>query len=134
MADSTSFMKSVAQGASDFVESIGRDVATNNLDLTKLRSNKAINPIGKFIFGESNTGIRGTLGSLAEGNGIKSSLNSAYRNVVKDEAGKVVSNNINWKAVGGTYVGAAAAGRVITGGGLYRDSTGKANLPVVPFI
>lgn len=98
-----------------------------------LRGNDAINPIktmGKFVMGETDTGIRGTLGALSEGKGIKTALKSAYGtggelNGLKD---------VNWKAVGGTYVGAAAAGRVLTGGGIYRDNTGNINAPIVPFI
>ena len=38
------------------------------------------------------------------------------------------------KAIAGTYVGASVAGRVLTGGGIYRDSTGNPNIPVIPFI
>jgi len=89
-----------------------------------LRSNEAINKVGKFVMGESDTGIRGALGGLAKGEGFTDAVKGAYMN----------GDKVNWKAVGGTYVGAAAAGRVLTGGGVYRDSTGNVNVPVVPFM
>lgn len=105
---------------------------------TLLESNKAINPIkasAKFMLGEHNTGIRGTINALANTKDIKfkDALKSAYMNEIVDEAGNKVSK-MNWKAVAGTYVGAAAAGRVVSGGGIYRDAQGNPNLPVAPFI
>lgn len=99
-------------------------------DKTILESNKAINKIGKFVMGEADTGIRGTLGALSEGKGIGDALKSAY-----GTGGELKGiKDLNWKAAAGTYVGAAAAGRILTGGGIYRDSTGNVNVPVVPFI
>lgn len=95
-----------------------------------LRSNEAINKVGKFVMGEADTGIRGTLGALSEGKGIGDALKSAY-----GTGGELKGiKDLNWKAAAGTYVGAAAAGRILTGGGIYRDSTGNVNVPVVPFI
>ena len=98
---------------------------------TILRSNKAINPIktaGKFILGEADTGVRGVLGNMNRGNmGFTDAVKKAY----------TVGGDLktpNYKAIAGTYVGASLAGRVASGGGLYRDSTGNTNLPVVPFI
>ena len=38
------------------------------------------------------------------------------------------------KKIAGSYMGIAAAGRVVTGGGIYRDSEGNGNLIGVPFI
>lgn len=38
------------------------------------------------------------------------------------------------KAVAGTAVAGSMAGRVVTGGGLYRDRYGNVNVPGVPFI
>lgn len=95
-----------------------------------LRSNEAINKVGKFVMGEADTGIRGTLGALSEGKGIGDALKSAY-----GTGGELKGiKDLNWKAAAGTYVGAAAAGRILTGGGIYRDNTGNTNVPVVPFI
>lgn len=99
-----------------------------------LHSNKAINTIGKFMMGETNTGIRGTLRGLSHGQDLGTAVKSAYTHRTKDAKGVLQPRSINWGAVAGTYVGASVAGRVITGGGLYRDSTGNVNIPGIPFI
>lgn len=125
MASADSFMKTFAGNAMKFVDDIGNiEYMSKKHGLTKLRSNEAINPIAKFIMGEADTGIRGTLNAMANDSGFVDALKSAYR----------PDGKWNAKAIAGTYVGAAAAGRVLTGGGLYRDSTGNVNIPVVPFI
>ena len=100
-----------------------------------LESNKAINPIktmGKFVLGESDTGIRGTLNAMSRGDKFTKALGSAYKKAGSESIKGM--GDINWKAVGGTYVGAAVAGRVLTGGGIYRDSSGNTNLPVIPYV
>lgn len=126
MADGESFMKSFANSAIKFVDDIGN--FTYGEELTKLRSNKAINPIGKFILGESDTGLRGVAKGVGEANmGLGSAIKSAY---TKNGLGE----SLNYKAIAGTYVGASLAGRVATGGGIYRDSNGNVNLPGVPFL
>lgn len=125
MANPESFMKSFAKGALDFVDNVGNTAIKTGEKETILRSNKAINPIAKFVLGESDTGIRGTLKSISKGEELTKSIKGAYTNT----GGKP-----NVKAIAGTYVGAAAAGRVLTGGGIYRDSTGNVNVPIVPFI
>ena len=90
-----------------------------------LRSNEPINKIGKFIMGEADTGIRGTLGAMSKGAGFGDAVKKAYT---------TAEGNLNYKAIAGTYIGASLAGRVATGGGIYRDSTGNVNVPGVPFI
>lgn len=112
----------ILKGINDFAGSL--DIGDIKIGDSILESNKAINKVGKFIMGEADTGIRGTLKGLSENKKIGAAIKGAYTN----------GDNINWGAVAGTYVGAATAGRVLTGGGLYRDNTGRANLPVVPFI
>lgn len=102
-----------------------------------LRSNKSINSVdvgsmlrktGNFMLGDSTSGVKGVYNNLSKdaykGN-IKGAIKDAYMNG---------PDSLNYKAIAGTYVGAMAAGRVLSGGGVYRDSRGNANLPVVPFI
>lgn len=125
MAKADSFMKKFAGDAIKFVDDIGNiEYMSQKNGLTKLRSNKAINPIANFVMGEADTGIRGTLNAMAKGDGFMDAVKGAYKN----------GDNLNYKAMAGTYVGASIAGRVLTGGGLYRDSTGNVNIPGVPFI
>ena len=47
---------------------------------------------------------------------------------------KVGEYSLDAKKIAGTYMGLSVAGRVVTGGGLYRDRNGNFNLPGVPFI
>ena len=48
--------------------------------------------------------------------------------------GHMVNGHISAKKVAGTAFTVGVAGRVVTGGGLYRDRYGNFNLPGVPFI
>lgn len=125
----TSVAKAVSKGIDDFAS----NVQWNGKSI--LKGNEAINPLktmGKFVLGETNTGIRGTLNGMAKGDGFGKALGNAYKKAGSESIKGM--GDLNWKAIGGTYVGAAAAGRVITVGGIYRDSSGNANLPIVPFI
>ena len=116
----------LAKKVFDGINSFADNVQWNGK--STLRGNNAINPIkgmGKFVLGETDTGIRGTLNALGEGKGYKDAIKGAY---------KTAEGGLNYKAIAGTYVGASLAGRVATGGGLYRDSTGNVNAPGVPFV
>ena len=110
---------SVGSITDDVIE-YAKKAATN-----KLESNKAINPIGNF------TGTLEAAGKFFAGNeGLGEALKSTFANVNKE--GKVES----WKhgKIAGSYLGAAAAGRVLTGGGVYKDGNGNTNLVGVPFV
>lgn len=95
-----------------------------------LRSNQAINKVGKFVLGEvgeNASGIRGTLQYMSEAGGGKKFMEAA-------KAAHMTGYGLNYKAIAGTYVGAATVGRLATGGGLYKDRNGNNNLIGVPFI
>lgn len=85
-----------------------------------LRSNKAIN----FLAGEANTGFRGVLNGLADNKKLGNAVKDAY----------MTGNDFNYKAIAGSYIGGSIAGRVVTGGGLYKDRNGNNNLIGVPFV
>lgn len=75
------------------------------------------------------------------GGGIRDSINhykstpDSKKNVIKSlKAGHKNGEQYNTKKLLGTYATASVAGRIATGGGLYRDKDGNVNLPVVPFI
>jgi hypothetical protein len=119
----------LAKKVFDGINSFADNVQWNGKSI--LRGNDAINPIkgmGKFVLGETDTGIRGTLNAMSGGTGWKKAISDAYH------VGEGEARKLNYKAIAGTYVGASLAGRVATGGGLYRDSTGNVNAPGIPFI
>lgn len=47
---------------------------------------------------------------------------------------KADGSGLDMKKIAGTTVGIGVAGRIATGGGLYRDRYGNVNLPGVPFV
>lgn len=89
-----------------------------------LHSNTAINKAGKFLLGESDTGFRGTLANLAEGQGFGQAVKGAYTN----------DGALNYKAIAGSYIGGSLAARAVTGGGIYKDQNGNTNIAGLPFI
>ena len=137
MADTENLAGTILKGLESFADNLqwnGKAI---------LRSNEAINPItgvhgaggilnsvGKFIMGEADTGIRGTLHNLSKegGMGLKEAVDAAYH------VGEGEARKLNFKAIAGTYVGASHAGRVLTGAGICRDRNGNPNVPGVPFI
>lgn len=84
---------------------------------------KAVNNIGNF------TGGIEAVGKVVGGEDIKSALNSTFRHQTGENAGK-----LNYGKIAGSYIGAAAAGRIVTGGGAYKDGNGNSNLIGVPFV
>jgi hypothetical protein len=88
-------------------------------------SNKAINAIANNGFG----GLEAA-GRALRGEGMESLTKTFGKNF--DTEGKVTK----WDAgkIAGSYLGAAAAGRVLTGGGIYKDGNGSTNLVGVPFV
>ena len=125
MANTENFAGAILNGMEDIVENL------KWRDKPILKSNEPINKLGKFIMGDVDTGIRGTLHNLSKAGGEK-----AFKEAVSDayHIGEGEARKLNTKAILGTYVGASIAGRVLTGGGIYRDSTGNPNIPVIPFI
>ena len=93
---------------------IGKQLAKQNLGYQ----------IGDMIGG----GVRNTARSLKGGHDIKTALNSGFTKKVGGES------QVNLGRVAGAAFGASVAGRVATGGGLYRDRYGRVNVPGVPFI
>ena len=95
--------------------------------------------IGDMIGG----GVRSAARSKKGGHDIKTALSSGFTKKVGGEI-KDIGNSkfarvggesqINLGRVAGAAFGASVAGRVVTGGGLYRDRYGRVNVPGVPFI
>lgn len=106
----------------------------------KLRSNQAINGIVK---GAVNNGTGAfevahrMMGSQRQNFGeamartFATNADDLYKNGkrVQGEAAK-----LNYGKIAGSYIGAGAALRVVSGGGIYKDQNGNANLIGIPFL
>lgn len=88
-------------------------------------------------------GVKNTIRNMGEAKGKQSfgtALKNAHMSPVRDAAGKIIKENgkvkMNYdaKKIAGTAIGVSMAGRVVTGGGLYKDSNGNFNIPGLPFI
>ena len=108
---------------------IGKQLAKQNLGYQ----------IGDMIGG----GVRSAERTKKGGHDIKTALSSGFTKKVGGEIkdignGKFArvggESQINLGRVAGAAFGASVAGRVVTGGGLYRDRYGRVNVPGVPFI
>lgn len=118
-----------------------------------LRANVAIQKIGdailgaeKDIYAAAKGGIRGQMNvTKAERLGIverqdgklKKTRDADWSDYTRALA---MNNNGSYSAkriagmVGGGFVGASAAGRIVTGGGLYRDSDGEFDVIGIPIV
>jgi hypothetical protein len=90
--------------------------------------NKAINAIGNNAFGGAEFANK-----LLKSGNITESLGSTFGKKGADSI-RSFSNGVDVGKIAGSYLGVAAAGRVVSGGGVYRDANGQANLMGVPFI
>lgn len=96
-------------------------------------------------------GTRDTIKNLAKKDangkavmGFKDAVKNAHKVTTKitdpdvaKQLGKKVGDMhsvYSGKKIAGTVMGLSMAGRVVTGGGIYRDKNGNVNLPGVPFI
>ena len=79
------------------------------------------NRIGDAVAG----GVRDTMTGMKSGRGFTRSVTDAFT----DAQGKTRMDR-----VAGTFVGASAAARIATGGGLYKDRNGSTNIIGIPFI
>lgn len=64
---------------------------------------------------------------------MKASLSAGFNKMNINDKGEVITQ-LRPERVAGAMFGAGVAGRIATGGGLYRDKNGNMNLPGIPFI
>lgn len=81
--------------------------------------------LGDNLVGGYRDTVKGMKGKDLSIANVKTAANTAFRN--KD-------GSMNVGRVAGAVVTAGVAGRVATGGGLYRDRNGSVNIPGVPLI
>lgn len=96
--------------------------------------NKAIGHIGRNYMGAPEA-----VGRVLKGEGFGESMVKTFTNKARDgvnSAGEKIIEHDGWNygKIAGSYIGVAAAGRIATGGGLYRDGNGNTNLIGVPFV
>lgn len=112
---------------------------TMSNEITKSKSFKAGAKAGNFLFG----GVVDTVGNMTKKEGamgLTESIKRAHMSKITDpkmakELGKKVGDyRVDPKKIAGTTIGISMAGRLATGGGLYRDRNGNFNIPGVPFI
>ena len=72
------------------------------------------------------SGIANTIYKMDGGANFKQALKSAHMNAA--------GTGLDYKKVAGTAATISVAGRVASGGGLYRDRYGNVNVPGLPFI
>lgn len=101
----------------------GTSAADMMLGTVHAKGNKAF-MIGDAIGG----GVRDTMRSLKHNKDIGTALKAGFTHKVDGET------KVRMGRVAGAAFGASVAGRVATGGGLYRDRYGRVNVPGVPFI
>lgn len=90
-------------------------------------SKKAINTIVNNGFG----GLE-TVGRFLNGEGMKS-IEKTFAKAGEDGV-RSAANGWDGGKIAGSYIGASVAGRIATGGGIYKDGNGNTNLIGVPFV
>lgn len=115
--------------------------SAGNFNRSKVVTGKNVRNITVNTAGANNTfaaqtgdffggGIRETVkGYKNNGGDLWGAFKKAHTKL--DANGKEV---IDLKRAAGTYMTASIAGRVVTGGGLYKDRNGNTNLPGIPFL
>lgn len=109
---------------------MGKDTVKN------LNKNSKAFKAGKQTANFLGGGIKNTVKNMSEAGGkqsFKTAVKNAHSTMVKDANGNMVSQ-LSGKKIAGTAIGVSMAGRVITGGGLYKDKNGNTNIPGLPFI
>lgn len=113
--------------AKQALSNINRRKSLERMSTMKLANTSALRKTslaqrgGDFIGG----GARETMKNMKRGENITTALKNAHSNP---------GGGLNMKRVAGSYVGASAAARVATGGGVMKDKNGNTNLIGIPFI
>ncbi len=103
-----------------------KQVAGNTRNITVPGGNNSLaRQAGDFLGG----GLRETYQGVRGGAGVWDSFKAAH--TTTDAAGNTA---IDMKRAAGTFMAVSTAGRIATGGGLYKDRYGNSNLPGIPFL
>lgn len=122
-----------ASGGKQAAEALNR-MKSNNVKLMKPNNLKAASLKGNATFGQK-------AGNFV-GGGIRDTYNNMSKKDMKFKDAIKAAHTVNGKVDGrlsktkmaGTFVGASAAGRIATGGGIMKDKNGNTNVIGIPFI
>ena len=98
------------------------------LTTPKLRSNQAINSLAKGAI-NNGTGAAEMLHYMTKKGGSMNIGDAMKKTFTHADTGQ-----LNYGKIAGSYIGASAAMRVVSGGGITKDKNGNSNLIGVPFI
>ena len=94
-----------------------------------LAKNHAKHSLGYKLGDALGGGIRDSVRSFSHNKSLSTALKAGFTKTAKDG-----TTSIRAGRVAGAVMTAGVAGRVASGGGLYRDRYGRVNVPGVPFI
>lgn len=109
------------------------EIVEKSMQLAKTGMGRVMDS-GKSIFNDA------TAESIASSRGILGTVARAKRGMPVQQAAReafsqgTAGGGLNWGTVAGSYIGAAAVYRGMSGGGAYRDKNGNTNLVGVPFV
>lgn len=96
--------------------------------LGHLLSNEAINKINKFEPTKGILDIFDNIASKADGESVVDAILRAQHK------GNSKDNPLSVGRIAGSVIGASAATRIVTGGGVYKDKNGNTNVIGIPFV
>ena len=105
---------------------------------TTLKSNEAINSLGKNMGGAFET--VGYMTRKENPLNLNRALHKTFAtnyDELYNKAGERIADRaatLNYGKIAGSYIGATAAARVVSGGGVLKDKNGNTNLIGIPFI
>lgn len=116
-------LRPVASKASfEALDATGKAAAKQVLNSSSAQMGKKV--AEKALKSNMTGGIANTIHKMDGGANFKKALKASH----------MTNGKMDYKKVAGTAATVGIAGRVATGGGLYRDRYGKVNIPGLPFI
>lgn len=107
--------------------SIGLKRGSAGIRRSMLKSNAPINPIISNTVGVA----AGIAGDIKSGKMSGQTFKNAFLNNPKEELSFA---NLDKSSIAGSYVGLSAAGRIASGGGVYKDADGNTDIIGMPII
>lgn len=128
-----SFGRLLAEGAKDFAAGVykGMDGQATNKATKKMLNRKSSQMVDMGSAFAKSAPMKGISGSASHYMQTPKANRSVMNSI---KAGHMTNGNLDMKKVAGTAATVGVAGRVATGGGLYRDRYGNVNVPGLPFI